>query len=99
MNINQLNQLNQNEYVDKSKEWIKNIEDVADKAEKMLEKGLWEEPDRSTFVNIVKTRIPPLAENITKESENIEAIETKEIEAKSWAKAETLGESPDNTYA
>jgi hypothetical protein len=94
-----INQLNQNEYVDKSKEWTKNIEDVANKAEDMLEKGLWEEPDRSTFVNIVKTRIPQLAENITKESKNIEAIETKEIEAKSWAKAETLGESPDNTYA
>ena len=44
-----INQLNQNEYVDKSKEWIKNIEDVANKAEDMLPK-LEKEPDRSQFI-------------------------------------------------
>jgi len=51
-----INQLNQNEYVDKSKEWTKNIEDVANKAEDMLPK-LEKEPDRSQFIKEVSNSL------------------------------------------
>jgi len=44
-----INQLNQNEYVDKSKEWTENIEDVANKAEDMFP-NLKKEPGRSKFI-------------------------------------------------